>query len=134
MLASTCDRKIAERRLKDWVRTLTSVDYSLEKTTMAQLIAKLVAARAGTSAKTQATDRCIIKQLERTWMGGLQVHFGAPRHAPEKRIPEDRRYEARPALLRVARSRDGSRVGPHEAGQDPVGFRYCSTSRAEKRL
>jgi integrase len=69
----TCDRKIAERRLGDWVRTLTSVDYSLENTTLAQLIARFVAGRAGTSAKTQATDRCIIKQLERTWMGGLHV-------------------------------------------------------------
>ena len=34
----TCDRKIAERRLKEWIGNLEKVDTEAEKTTIGQLV------------------------------------------------------------------------------------------------
>ena len=34
----TCDRKIAERRLKEWIGSLDKVDAEVEKTALGQLI------------------------------------------------------------------------------------------------
>jgi hypothetical protein len=69
----TTDRKIAERRLKDWVRNLDVVDHELERTTLRELIQKLVAANQGKSTKTQATDASIIRELHRSWPGGVDI-------------------------------------------------------------
>src|ERR1017187_4855178 len=57
----TMDRKIAERRLRDWMRTLRG------------LLQKFVAANQGKSAKTQATNASIIAGLHRTWSGGIDI-------------------------------------------------------------
>ena len=40
----TCDRKIAERRLKEWIGNLDKVDAEVEKTTIGQLIQWLLVA------------------------------------------------------------------------------------------
>jgi hypothetical protein len=86
----TTDRKIAERRLKDWVRNLETVDQELEKTTLWELIQKFVAANEGKSAKTQATNASIIAQLRRTWPGGIDIEVyggclgAAPRDSRRK--------------------------------------------------
>lgn len=69
----THDRKIAERRLKEWMRTLTTVDRAVEKTTASQLIANLLITTLGRSAKTRATDKSIVTQLQLSWPGGLDV-------------------------------------------------------------
>ena len=53
----TTDRKIAERKLKDWVASLDRVDAETEKTTLAQLIEKFEKTRQGRADKTRKTDR-----------------------------------------------------------------------------
>lgn len=48
----TTDRKIAERRLKAWIDELGKVDTYLEKTTLEELFAKLLAVSADKSASS----------------------------------------------------------------------------------
>jgi integrase len=69
----TTDRKIAERRLQDWIRNLETIDRELERTTLRGLLQKFVAANQGKSAKTQATNASIIAQLRRSWPGGMDI-------------------------------------------------------------
>jgi site-specific recombinase XerD len=90
----TADRKIAERRYREWSGNLAAVDHSLEKTTLRQLLDKFVAINAGRSAKTRATDRSIIRRLQSSWPGGVDVqvrnlrpsHLDAWLAAQEKRL------------------------------------------------
>ena len=63
----TTDRKLAERRLKEWLANLGKVDAGVERLTLKEMVEKLQKAHAGKSAKTQATDRSIIKKLQETW-------------------------------------------------------------------
>jgi integrase len=81
----TTDRKIAERRLKDWVRNLAAVDREVEKTTLRDLLARFVAVNRGRALKTQKTNRAIIRQLTETWPGGVevQVRHIRPSHLDE---------------------------------------------------
>src|ERR1022692_3218519 len=69
----TTDRKIAERRLRDWMRNFDVVDRELEKTTLRELLQKFVAANQGKAAKTKATNASIITALRRTWPGGIDI-------------------------------------------------------------
>lgn len=69
----TTDRKIAERRLRDWIRNLEIVDRELERTTLRALLQKFVAANQGKSVKTQATNASIIAELCRSWPGDIDV-------------------------------------------------------------
>jgi integrase len=69
----TTDRKIAERRLREWMRNLDMVDHEVERTTLRGLIQKFMAVNGGKSTKTQRTNASIIAQLERSWPGGLEV-------------------------------------------------------------
>jgi integrase len=69
----TTDRKIAERRLRNWTRDLENVDRELEKTTLRELVDKFVAANQGKSLKTQATNTSIIAELCRSWPGKIDI-------------------------------------------------------------
>ena len=69
----TTDRKIAERKLAHWVKSMDKVDSEAEKTTLGQLLEKLVAARKGKSASTNETDASIIKRFKAEWKYGLDV-------------------------------------------------------------
>lgn len=69
----TSDRKIAERRLKDWVADLDKVDAEAEKTTLGQLIDKFQKTREGRADKTRKTEAWIIKQLRAYWAHGLDI-------------------------------------------------------------
>ncbi len=55
------------------MRNLVAVNRDLERTTLRELIQKLVAVSQGKSAKTRATNRSIIRQLERTFPCGMEV-------------------------------------------------------------
>ncbi len=66
----TCDRKIAERRLKEWVGNLEKVDAEVEKTTLAELIERYHAVTASLSESSRATDRSIIKKFLAWWPHG----------------------------------------------------------------
>ena len=69
----TTDRKIAERKLAHWVKSIGKVDSDAEKTTLGQLLETLVAARKGKSSSTNETDASIIKRFKAEWKHGLDV-------------------------------------------------------------
>ncbi len=69
----TDDRKLAERRLKDWIDDLDKIDSEAEKTTLSQLLEKFENIRQGMSASTRDTERGIIKKLKSTWKHGLDI-------------------------------------------------------------
>ena len=63
----TKDRKLAERRLKEWLANLSKIDAGVERLTLHEMVEKFQKANLGKSASTQATDRSIIKKLKDTW-------------------------------------------------------------------
>ena len=64
----TADRKIAERRLKEWVDSFGKVDSEVEKTTVRQLVAKFEESSRGFVKNTQVTTNAIIKSFKK-WLG-----------------------------------------------------------------
>ena len=67
----TTDRKIAERKLAEWLKNLDKLDPELEKTTFSQLIDKFLASTVG---KPDAgTDASMIKRLRETWPHGMDI-------------------------------------------------------------
>lgn len=66
----TADRKIAERRYKEWVANLDKVDTEVEKTTLAQLIERFQAVTQGLVQNTQVTNRAIINSFLKWWPHG----------------------------------------------------------------
>ena len=69
----TTDRKIAERKLRDWIDTLDRVDTQAGKTTLAELLDKFVEGRKGFAPKTQKTEESIIKAFKAKWGHGLDI-------------------------------------------------------------
>jgi hypothetical protein len=69
----TADRKIAERRLKDWLEDLDKIDAQATKTTFAALLDKFSASNAGKAKKPQATNNSILSVLKATWRPGLSI-------------------------------------------------------------
>ena len=70
----TRDRKIAERRLKDWIANFDCIDPTLEKTTLEELLNKFESIRKGMSRSTEVTELSMIKVLKETWTFGLNIH------------------------------------------------------------
>ncbi len=66
----TCDRKIAERRLKEWIGSLDKVDAEVEKTTLGQLIQRFVVITGGMAHNTHVTNNAIINEFLRWWPHG----------------------------------------------------------------
>ena len=66
----TCDRKIAERRLKEWVGNLEKVDAEVEKTTISQLVERYLKVTAGLSESSRANDKSVIKKFWAWWPHG----------------------------------------------------------------
>jgi integrase len=69
----TTDRKVAERRFKDWVASLDKIDTEAEKTTLGQLLEKFERTRQGMAAKTKRTERWILRMLRADWPHGLDI-------------------------------------------------------------
>ena len=69
----TTDRKVAERRFKEWVANLDKVDTGAEKTTLAQLIERFEKTRQGMADKTKGTERWILGMLKDDWGYGLDI-------------------------------------------------------------
>lgn len=69
----TSDRKLAERRFKDWVANLDKIDTEAEKTTLAQLVEKFKKTRQGKADKTKQTEQWIFKMLMDDWAYGLGI-------------------------------------------------------------
>ena len=76
----TCDRKIAERRLKEWIGNLDKVDAEVEKTTLGQLIGRFLKVTSSTSKSSRTTDQSIIKRFLAWWPHGkdFQVRLIRP--------------------------------------------------------
>lgn len=89
----TTDRKIAERRLKEWTENLGKVDSEVEKTNLAQLHLKFVAVSRGKSDSSQCTIRGVIRDFENWWPHGLdfQVRNVRPSHLEEYLATIERR-------------------------------------------
>ena len=79
----TTDRKIAERKLSEWIKNLGKIDPETEKTSLAQLIEKFNAANIGAADK--GTNDSMVKRLTDTWQHGLDIYVSKikPSHLDE---------------------------------------------------
>ena len=66
----TCDRKIAERRMKEWLGNMDKVDAEVEKTTLSQLIQRYLVVTGIMSESSRTTDQSIIKRFLTWWPHG----------------------------------------------------------------
>ena len=69
----TSDRKIAERIQRDWLANLNQIDSEAERTTLRQLIDKLLASRAGLAPKTVQTETWLANTLRETWDNDIDI-------------------------------------------------------------
>lgn len=80
---TTADRKIAERKLAEWIKNLDKIDTESEKTTLNQLIEKFKAANIGAADK--GTDDSMVKRLTDSWQHGMDIQVAKikPSHLDE---------------------------------------------------
>jgi integrase len=78
----TTDRKIAERRLKDWIDSLSKVDAEVEKTTLRQLMQTFIAVTKGQSESSQTVINGVLTDFGDWWPYGsdFQVRNVRPSH------------------------------------------------------
>lgn len=90
---NTTDRKIAERRLKEWMSNLEKVDTEVEKTTLKQLVTRFEAVTAALVENTQTTNRAIVKRLLDWWPqgGDCQVREIRPSQLDEWLVVQEQR-------------------------------------------
>jgi integrase len=69
----TTDRKIADRRLKEWIANLEETDSEAEKMSLATLLEKFTEANRGKADKTKRTNESIINRFKATWKYGLGI-------------------------------------------------------------
>lgn len=81
----TTDRKIAERRLKEWIANLGKVDTEVEKTTLKQLRERFIAISKGKSVSSQDIIESVITDFEKWWPYGPEpeVRNIRPSHLEE---------------------------------------------------
>lgn len=81
----TADRKIAERRLKEWMASLGKVDVEVEKTTIRQLFDRTIALSRGKSESTQTIVESVLEEFMSWWPHGsdFQVRNIRPSHLEE---------------------------------------------------
>jgi len=77
----TTDRKIAERRLKEWVANLEEVDSEAEKMTLGALFEKFKEANQGKARKTQQTNASIISRFKDSWPHGFGIRVSQVRRS-----------------------------------------------------
>ena len=69
----TTDRKIADRRLKEWLTDLEKIDTEVEKMSMSRLLEKFAVINQGKGDKTRATNNSIVATFKTTWKRGLTL-------------------------------------------------------------
>lgn len=90
----TTDRKIAERRLKEWIANLGKVDVEVEKMTLSELHQRFLAISQGKSESTLCINRAITKEFEGWWRGqDPQVRSIRPSHIEEWLAIHERRLK-----------------------------------------
>ena len=67
----TTDRKIAERRMKEWIADLGKVDSEVEKTTLKELTRKLIATKQGMSESSRNIVAAVVREFEAWWPYGM---------------------------------------------------------------
>ena len=99
----TSDRKLAERKLADWIKGLDKIDEAAERTTLAQLLDKFDSIKQGKSASTQATNDSIIKRLKAEWKHGLDIRVSKikPSYLSEWLATVSYTHLTLPTILRV---------------------------------
>lgn len=91
----TTDRKIAERRLREWIANLGKVDSEVEKTTLKELHKRFIAINQGKSDSTLCIIKGIIKEFEAWWPYGAhpEVRSIRPSHLEEWLALHERRLK-----------------------------------------
>ena len=91
----TTDRKIAERRLKEWIANLSKVDSEVEKMTLKQLHQRFIAISQGKSDSTLCIIKGIIREFENWWPYGPnpEVRNIRPSHLEEWLALHERRLK-----------------------------------------
>jgi hypothetical protein len=81
----TTDRKIAERRLREWITSFEKVDTEMEKTTLGQLCASFIAVNRGKSESSQCIIEGVLREFNAWWPHGanFQVRNIRPSHLEE---------------------------------------------------
>jgi integrase len=91
----TTDRKIAERRLKDWIASLDRVDHEVEKTTLKVLNQRFLAVCRGKSDSTYTITSGILLSFEQWWPcgGKIEVRNVRTSHLEEWLATHERRLK-----------------------------------------
>lgn len=91
----TNDRKIAERRLKDWIANLSKVEPEVERTTLGELHQRVIAVSQGKSDSTIRTTLGILQKFEEWWpqKGKTEVRTIRPSHLEEWLASNERRLK-----------------------------------------
>lgn len=91
----TTDRKIAERRLKEWIANLGKVDTAVEKTTLKQLHLRFIAVSQGKADSTLCIIKAIVKEFESWWpySPNPEVRNIRPSHVEEWLALHERRLK-----------------------------------------
>jgi integrase len=71
----TTDRKLAERKLKDWISGLDRIDVETQRTTLKELLEKFQDIRQGLSKSTRDTEMGMINKLKSSWKHGLDIRI-----------------------------------------------------------
>jgi integrase len=89
----TNDRKIAERRFREWVASFEKVDCEVEKTTLRQLAQRFTATNQGKSQSSRETIKGVLGDFESWWPHGMdfQVRHVRPSHLEEWLALQERR-------------------------------------------
>ena len=100
----TTDRKIAERRHREWINNLQRVDRECERATLRELLERFVAVNQGRSLKTQGTNDGIIRNMVKTWPGGIdiEVRHIRPSHLDEWLALHEARLKNTPRSSSIA--------------------------------
>ena len=81
------DRKLAERRLKEWLNNLQTVAPDLQKFAVAELVSRAVS---GEAPKTRATNESILKRFSETSKPGLTTHLPPNAEQTARRLHSER--------------------------------------------
>lgn len=75
----TTDRKIAERRLKEWIANLDKVDVEVEKTTLRHLFQSFLRVNQGKSDSSKGINNMVLGELAKWWPHGMDTQVRSVR-------------------------------------------------------
>lgn len=75
----TADRKIAERRLKEWITNLDKVDVEVEKTTLRHLFQSFIKVTQGKSDSSKDINNLVLGEFAKWWPHGMDTQVRSVR-------------------------------------------------------